>query len=454
MKERTLFGTDGVRGIANQEPITPEMAIKLGKAIALLFKNRGRRHHIVIGKDTRLSGYMLESALTSGICSMGVDVLLVGPLPTPGISFITRSLRADAGVVISASHNPYQDNGIKFFSREGMKLSDDLEGEMEDMIFSGKLNSYSISPGEVGKAFRVGDASGRYMEFVKASFPKNRTLEGMKVVVDCANGATYRISPRVLKEFGADVIPLNIQPDGININLKCGSVHPEALQKAVVRNKADLGIAHDGDGDRCLLSDEEGKLVDGDQVLTFSALEMLEQGTLQNGTLVATILSNYGIDLALAAKGGRVVRTAVGDRYVLEEMMKGGYNLGGEKSGHIIFMDHHNTGDGIITALQVLSTMLRTGKKLSQLAACFSSIPQVCLDVKVKEQRDLNSIPQLQPCLRQIEEKLKEKGRIVLRYSGTESLARIMVEGTDEEAIRQFAEQVAVILRKHLGVKG
>ncbi|MDH7499375.1 MAG: phosphoglucosamine mutase [candidate division NC10 bacterium] len=449
--KRRLFGTDGVRGIANQEPITPEMAIRLGKAAALLFKNQERRHRIVIGKDTRLSGYMLESALTSGICSMGVDALLVGPLPTPGISFITRSVRADAGVVISASHNPFQDNGIKFFSREGLKLSDDLEREMEELIFSGQVESYHVPAEEVGKAYRIGDASGRYMEFVKASFPRHLTLEGLKVVVDCAHGATYRISPRVFREFGAEVFALNVQPDGTNINEGCGSVHPEVMQEAVVRNRADLGVAHDGDGDRALFADEEGRLVDGDQVMTFMALDLLEQGKLKNQTLVTTVLSNYGLDLTLNAKGVQVVRTAVGDRYVLEEMLRGGYNLGGEKSGHIIFLDHHITGDGLITALQVLSTMLRQGKKLSQLASCFQPFPQVCLDVKVREKKELSAIPQLQRCLAEIEEKLKERGRIVLRYSGTEPLARIMVEGSDEEMISQFARRVAEIIRQHLG---
>jgi len=451
-EKRRLFGTDGVRGIANQEPITPEMAMKLGKAIALLFKNKGRRHSIVIGKDTRLSGYMLESALTSGICSMGVDVLLVGPLPTPGISFITRSLRADAGVVISASHNPYQDNGIKFFSRDGLKLSDELEMKIEDLIFSGRLNSYRISGAEVGKAFRIVDASGRYMEFAKSTFPKNLTLEGLKIVVDCANGATYHISPRVFKEFGAEVVALNNQPDGININLACGSVHPEAMQEAVISSKANLGVAHDGDGDRALFVDEEGRLVDGDQVMTFSALEMLDQGGLKNNTLVTTVLSNFGIDAALAAKGGRVVRTAVGDRYVLEEMLKGGYNLGGEKSGHVIFMDHHISGDGLITALQVLSTMRRSGSRLSGLAACFHPFPQVCLDVKVREKRDLAAMPELQTCLQEIEEKLDKKGRIVFRYSGTEPLARVMVEGSDQERIAQFAQKVARIVEQQIGM--
>jgi phosphoglucosamine mutase len=433
--------------------MTPEMAMKLGKAIALLFKNGGRRHHIVIGKDTRLSGYMIESALTSGICSMGVDVLLVGPLPTPGISFITKSLRADAGVVISASHNPYEDNGIKFFSGEGLKLSDYLEMQIEDLIFSGQLDSYCVPAAEVGKAYRIGDASGRYMEFVKSSFPKSLSLEGLKVVVDCANGATYRISPRAFREFGAEVVALNVQPDGTNINLRCGSVHPEAMQEAVIRNKADLGVAHDGDGDRAIFADEEGKLVDGDQVLTFTALDLLEQGRLKNDTLVATVLSNYGVDLALASKGGKVIRTAVGDRYVLEEMLKGGHILGGEKSGHIIFLDYHITGDGIITGLQVLSTMLRSRKKLSELASCFQPIPQVCLDVKVKEKRDLEAIPQLQVCLKGIEEKLKEGGRIVLRYSGTEPLARIMIEGADRKMISRFAREVAGIIRQHIGAE-
>jgi phosphoglucosamine mutase len=451
--KRRLFGTDGVRGIANQEPITPEMAMKLGKAVALVFKDQRRRHNIVIGKDTRLSGYMLESALTSGICSMGVDVLLVGPMPTPGISFITRSLRADAGVVISASHNPYQDNGIKFFSRDGWKLSDDLEMEIEDLIFSDKMNSYQISGTEVGKAYRIADASGRYMEYVKASFPRNLTLEGLRVVVDCANGATYRISPRIFKEFGAEVVTLNAQPDGTNINLECGSVHPESMQEAVVRNRANLGVAHDGDGDRSIFSDEEGRVVDGDQTMTISALDLLEQGRLKNKTLVTTVLSNYGIDAALGAKGGKVVRTAVGDRCVLEEMLRGGYNLGGEKSGHVIFMDHHITGDGMITALQILNTMLRREKKLSELASSLQPFPQIAVDVKVKEKRNLAAIPQLQSCLKKIEGKLRKRGRIVFRYSGTESLARIMVEGPDQEEIGQFAQQVAEIIRRHIGAE-
>jgi phosphoglucosamine mutase len=434
--------------------MTPEMAVKLGKAIALLFKNRGRQHRIVIGKDTRLSGYMIESALTSGICSMGVDVLLVGPLPTPGISFITRSLRADAGVVISASHNPYQDNGIKFFSGEGIKLSDELEREMEDLIFSGKIDSMRTRPEEVGKAYRIADASGRYMEFVKSTFPRKLSLEGMKVVVDCANGATYRISPRVFREFGAEVVALNVQPDGTNINLRCGSVHPEAMQEAVMRHRADLGIAHDGDGDRAIFADEEGRLVDGDQVLTFMALDLMEQGRLRNNTLVVTVLSNLGVDLALAAKGGKVIRTAVGDRYVLEEMLKGDHALGGEKSGHVIFLDYHITGDGIITALQVISAMLRSGRKLSELASCFEPIPQVCVDVRVREKKDLKAVPGLSQILSRIEESLRDQGRIVLRYSGTEPLARIMIEGRDSEMIFRYAQEVAGVIRQHLGAEG
>ncbi len=328
--------------------------MKLGRAAAYVFRNGRARHRIVIGKDTRLSGYMLESALTSGICSMGMDVLLVGPLPTPGIAFITRSLRADAGVVISASHNPYEDNGIKFFSRDGLKLPDEVEDRLEELITSGEIDHIRPTAGEVGKAFRVDDAVGRYIEFVKSTFPKGMTLEGMKVVVDCANGAAYKVTPWVLKELGAEVFVLHDKPDGSNINAGCGSLHSEVIQKAVVEQGADVGIAHDGDADRVIFCDEKGRDFDGDKVMALCAIDMKKRKTLAKNTVVATVMSNLGLELALKKAGITLVRTAVGDRYVVEEMLRQGYNLGGEQSGHVVFMDYNTTGDGIITAPVVL----------------------------------------------------------------------------------------------------
>src|SRR5574337_1901911 len=364
-----LFGTDGVRGIANQEPMTPETVVKLGRAVAHLFKAPGDRRSIVIGKDTRLTGYMLETALTAGITSMGVDVLLVGPLPTPGIAFITRSLRADAGVVISASHNPYEDNGIKFFSHEGLKLPDAMELRIEELVCNGEIDGIRSTPSEIGKAYRVGDAVGRYIEFAKNTLPKGMTLKGMRVVVDCANGAAYKVSPAILRELNAEVIPLNVQPDGTNINKGCGSLHPDGLRRAVLRQKAHLGFAHDGDADRVLFVDERGELVDGDHILALCALDLKREGRLHDNTIVATVMSNIGLEIAMQEAGIRVVRTAVGDRYVLEEMLARRYMLGGEQSGHIIFLEHNTTGDGIVTALQVLAAMRRHGKPLSELSA-------------------------------------------------------------------------------------
>ena len=448
---RKLFGTDGVRGVANQDPMTSEMAMRIGRAAAHIFRDSSRRHRVVIGKDTRLSGYMIESALTSGLCSMGIDVLLVGPVPTPGIAFLTRSLRADAGVVISASHNPYEDNGIKFFGRDGFKLPDALEAKMEELIFSGAIDAIRPTASEIGKAVRIDDAIGRYNEFVKSAIPRGMDLTGLKVVVDSANGAAYKIGPRVLLELGADVISLYDQPNGMNINQGCGSLHPEVISRAVIANRAHIGIAYDGDADRVILCDENGKVVDGDAVMAICALHMIRQNRLKHNTLVATVMSNLGLELALREAGGKLVRAAVGDRYVMERMLDGGYNLGGEQSGHLIFLDHNTTGDGLITALQIVSIMKQDGKPLSALASCMRTYPQVLVNVKVKEKRDLASIPEIAQRIAGIEKTLEGTGRLLIRYSGTELKLRIMIEGDDETEITRYAGELAELVRKYIG---
>lgn len=447
---RKLFGTDGVRGVANLEPMTSETAMKLGRAAAYVFKTRSGRHQIVIGKDTRLSGYMLESALTSGICSMGVDVLLVGPLPTPAIAFLTRSLRADAGVMISASHNPYQDNGIKFFSNEGFKLPDDMELRMEELLSSGAIEHLRPTADDIGKAYRIDDAEGRYIEFAKRSIPRDLDLQGLKVVVDCANGAAYKVTPKVLRELGATVWVIGNEPNGTNINDRCGAVHPEQLQAEVLKRGAQIGIAHDGDADRVMFVDEFGQVVDGDHVVTMLALELNQRGLLKHKTVVGTVMSNYGMELALADAGIKLVRTPVGDRYLLERMLAEGYNIGGEQSGHLIFLDYNTTGDGLISALQVLKLMKRSGQPLSKLALCMTATPQVLLGVKVKDKPDLKTIPQVQQAIQSAEAKLNGAGRVLVRYSGTEPLLRVMVEGKDRAEIQSVAEELASVVRRCL----
>jgi len=446
-----LFGTDGVRGVANEEPMTPETVVKLGRAAAYLFKTKAGRHSIVIGKDTRLHGYMLECALTSGICSMGVDVLLVGPLPTPGIAFITRSLRADAGIVISASHNPFKDNGIKFFSGEGLKLPDEMEERMETLITSREIEHLRPLAAEIGKAYRINDAAGRYIEFTKGTVPKGVSFQGVKVVVDCAHGATYKVAPTILNELGAVVIPVNIQPNGININDRCGSLYPDVVKKAVLEHRADIGISYDGDGDRAILVDETGAVVDGDHILAICALDLKRSGLLRSDTLVATVMSNIGLELCLKEVGVRMVRVPVGDRYVLEEMLRHGYNLGGEQSGHIVFLDHNTTGDGVVTALQVLSLMVKRQERLSQLRQCMTVCPQLLVNVQVTEKPDLESIPAIQAVISDAEAQLNGSGRVLVRYSGTESVARVMVEGTDAEQVKFLARSIAEAIEKELG---
>lgn len=446
---RRLFGTDGIRGIANVEPMTVETAMRIGRGTAYLFKGKsGHRPKIVIGKDTRLSGYMLENAIASGVCSMGVDVLLVGPLPTPGIAFITRSMRADAGVVISASHNPFQDNGIKIFSSDGFKLPDELEARIEELISSDEMDLLRPTAQEVGKAFRVDDAKGRYIVFLKASFPAELSLEGMKVVVDCANGAAYKVAPLVLEELGAQVIPIGVDPDGENINKGCGALHTELICRVVRQEGANLGIALDGDGDRAMLCDEKGRVVDGDRVMAMAALEMDARGRLNHRTVVSTVMSNMGLEVALRRRGIRLIRTPVGDRYVVEEMQRGGFNLGGEQSGHVLFLDHTTTGDGIITALQVMTLMCRKGRPLSELASVMECYPQVLRNIPVRDKRPVEEIRGFVRMIRQAEERLGNEGRILVRYSGTEPLLRIMVEGQDDRLINVIASELEEVIRQ------
>jgi phosphoglucosamine mutase len=448
-KRIKLFGTDGIRGKANHYPMTGEIAFEVGRAAAYVLGKKNGRNKILIGKDTRLSGYMLESALTSGICSMGMNVVLVGPMPTPGIAFVTRSLRVDAGVVISASHNPYDDNGIKFFSSDGFKLPDSTENDIERAMFTETLEKIRPEGAGIGKAYRVDDASGRYIEYVKSTFPKGKTLEGMKIVVDCSNGSAYKITPFVLTELGADVIAINSKPDGININANCGAMHPEAMQKAVLEYKADIGIAHDGDADRTIICDERGEIVDGDKIMAICALDMKKDGTLKGNTVVATVMSNLGFELFLKKSGIKVIRTKVGDRYVVEEMLKRGCNLGGEQSGHIIFLDHNTTGDGPVTALQVLSIMCRREKSLSSLASPIPIYPQVLLNVPVRRHKAIEDFPSINTAIKKAEKKLAG-GRILVRPSGTEPKVRVMVEGDNMDEITAVAEEIAEVIKSNM----
>ena len=448
---RRLFGTDGVRGVANLDPMTSETAMQLGRAAAHIFMRRAGRHQIVIGKDTRISGYMLESALTAGICSMGVDVLLVGPMPTPAIAFLTRSLRADAGVVISASHNPYQDNGIKFFSGDGFKLPDEVESRIEELIVSDEINHLRPTADLIGKAYRIDDADGRYIEFAKRSLPKDLDFQGIKLVVDCANGAGYKVAPTVLRELGATVEVIGNKPNGMNINQGCGAVRPELLQETVRLHKADLGIALDGDADRAIFVCEQGTVVDGDHVMAALGLDLHHQGLLANRTLVGTVMSNFGLELSMAKAGITLIRTPVGDRYLLERMLAEGYNFGGEQSGHFIFLDHNTTGDGLISALQILSLMKRSKKPLSELAKAMTAVPQILVNIKVKQKPVLESIPEIDRAIQENNRRLNGSGRVLIRYSGTEPLLRIMVEGEHASVVKDVAEELARVVQAHIG---
>jgi phosphoglucosamine mutase len=432
--------------------------LKLGRAAGHVFKNleshaRGRdRHKIVLGKDTRLSGYMLENAISSGILSMGVDVVVIGPLPTPGVAYVTRSLRADAGIVITASHNPYADNGIKFFRADGYKLDDRIESQIEHLVFSGEIETIRPTADAIGKAVRIDDALGRYIEYAKSSFPRGQTLDGMRVVVDCGHGAAYKSSPCVLRELGAEVIVYGDQPDGMNINQECGSMHPELMCAKVRQHEACIGIAHDGDADRVLLCDETGALIDGDDIMAIAGLDMLAQGTLGEKTLVSTVMSNAGLEAAIHRAGGKVIRTAVGDKNVIDAMLRNGFNLGGEQSGHMIFRDYSTTGDGLVAALQILRIMKAKDEPLSKLAKCWTRFPQLVTNIRVREKKPFEQLDGLTKLVAEAEQELKAQGgRLLLRYSGTEPKARLLLEGKDKAALEKWSARILETIRKHVG---
>lgn len=444
---RKLFGTDGVRGVANIHPITTEIAMQIGRALAFLVKNRIKGHHIVIGKDTRLSGYMIENALAAGICSMGVNVQLLGPMPTPGIAFITTSMRADAGVVISASHNPFQDNGIKIFSRDGFKLPDAKEAEIEELIFSQKMAALRPVADEVGKASRIEDSKGRYIVYLKNTFPRKYTLDDFHIVLDCAHGATYKVAPHVFTELGAKVTTIGVDPDGKNINHNCGALHPEVIAEKVKQVGADIGLALDGDGDRLIVCDEKGRIIDGDHIMAICAKDLLKSRRLRKKTLVTTVMSNMGLEEAMKKMGGQMIRTQVGDRYVVETMRRKGYSFGGEQSGHLVFLDHNTTGDGILAALQLLSIMIKKRKPLSELAKIMSTYPQVLENVRMSTKISPDRIQGFPQALADAENRLGDRGRILVRPSGTEPVIRIMVEGDDEKEISAIALELSDVVR-------
>lgn len=452
MGSRKLFGTDGIRGVANTPPMTVEMAMNLGRAVAYLFRYKGRPGRIVVGKDTRLSGYMFETALSAGIISMGADCWLCGPLPTPAIAHITASMRANAGVVISASHNPYQDNGIKLFTGDGFKLPDDTEEELERLMESHELDEARSHPDYVGKAVRIDDAKGRYVAFLKGTFPRELSLEGLRIVVDCANGAAYKVAPSVFDELGAKVISLGVNPDGKNINENCGALHLGLVKQSVLTHNAHLGIALDGDADRVIMVDEKGEEIDGDAILSLIATRMLKNNTLRQKTLAVTVMSNIGLERCIESAGGKVIRTPVGDRYVVDEMRRSGLNLGGEQSGHLIFLDYMTTGDGVVGALQVMAAMVQEGKPVSELANVMTRYPQVLVNVCVKQKRPIEELTSVQLLVAQAQEKLKGEGRVLVRYSGTESKVRVMVEGPTDDLIRNLAEEIAAELERSCSV--
>ena len=447
-----LFGTDGIRSKVNKYPMTPENVLRVGMAIASVLKTDHGRRMVLIGKDTRLSGYMIESALTSGLCSKGMDVTLVGPIPTPGVAYLTRALRLDAGIAISASHNPFEDNGIKIFSPEGFKLSDELEEEMERLIADDNFPARRATGDKIGKAYRLDDATGRYIEYIKSTIPRRAGLEGLKVVVDAANGAAYKVTPLLLAELGAHVLTINDKPNGVNINDKCGSMHMDYVTRIVKKEGAHAGIAHDGDADRTLMVDERGNMVDGDIILGIWASELKKDGRLQGNGVVATVMSNLGLERFLAGQDIGLLRTKVGDRYVVEEMLKGGYNLGGEQSGHIVSFDYNTTGDGPITALQVLYLMRKKEKLLSELAAGIELYPQVLLNVPIAERKDIKKFPVITRAIEDATAKLGSRGRMLVRPSGTELAIRVMVEAEDSVMARDTAQQVAGVIREKLGV--
>lgn len=450
---KRLFGTDGIRGTANQFPMTPDLVLKVGQAMGYILKNqpsRNKRPKVVIGKDTRLSGYMVEQALTSGLNSMGVHVELLGPLPTPGIGFLTRNMRADAGVVISASHNAYMDNGIKIFGPDGYKIPDSMEREIEALVIETDINPLLAVSTEIGRSKRIDDSDGRYVVYAKNAFPLEYTLDGMRIVLDCANGASYKVAPAIFGELGAETIVLGNTPNGFNINDKAGALYPAKTAEAVLQYRADVGISLDGDADRVVMVDEKGHIVNGDHILAICAMHLKSRGALPNETVVATQMSNFGLDKLMSEHGIKVVRTDVGDKYVVEEMRKNGHVLGGEQSGHIIFLEHSTTGDGCIAALNVLAVMKRTGLTLSQLNEKMVDFPQVLINTRVRRREDLDKVNGYAELIASIESQLSGDGRVFVRFSGTEPVVRVLVEGPDRKAIARHAEEIASLLEREL----
>ncbi len=445
-----LFGTDGLRGQVNVFPMQPEIIIRLGLAAGQYFRNGAKRHRVVIGKDTRLSGYVFETALTSGLCAAGMDVFLVGPMPTPAISFLTKNMRADLGVVISASHNPFEDNGIKFFDQDGYKLSDLAEREISELVSKPDTVWNSPKPQDIGRAYKIQDSPGRYIVSLKNSFPSHLSLDGMTIVLDCAHGAAYRVAPLVFQELGAKVISLGVEPDGLNINSGCGSLHPEFVRNKVLETGADLGIALDGDADRVLLVDEKGTILDGDQIMAMCAQDFLDKDCLPGKTLVATVMSNMALELFMEERGGRLLRTPVGDRYVAEAMRKHQAVLGGEQSGHLIFLQYSPTGDGVLAALQVLKMMQEKQRPVSELAAMLELLPQHLVNVSVQRKIPFDQVPEVQKSLQAAEKALHGNGRVLLRYSGTETKARVMVEGKDPDLVRHLTSDLAQVIQENV----
>ncbi|MFP4169370.1 MAG: phosphoglucosamine mutase [Desulfonatronovibrionaceae bacterium] len=445
-----LFGTDGLRGQANIYPMTPEVVLRLGLAAGQYFRNGFKKHRVVIGKDTRLSGYVFETALTSGFCASGMDVYQVGPMPTPAISFLTKNMRADVGVVISASHNPFMDNGIKFFDSRGYKLPDKTEDEIAELVLSEDTEWDHPQPELIGRASKIQDSPGRYIVYLKHSFPPDLTLDGMKMVLDCANGATYRVAPLIFEELGAKVITTGDEPNGLNINKKCGSLYPEVTAGMVREYGADLGVALDGDGDRLIVVDETGRILDGDQIMAICAKDMLDKGELTNNTLAATVMSNMALDVFMREQGGRLLRTPVGDRYVVKSMRENGAVFGGEQSGHLIFLNYSTTGDGILAALQLMKIMVERQRPLSDLAGLLTPFPQTVKNVHVERKVPFEEVPSIQKAVCAAKKELGEESRIFLRYSGTEAVARIMVEGRDEQTVVDQADILAGAVEKGL----
>lgn len=455
LKSTKLFGTDGIRGTANQFPMTPEVVVRVGQAIGHILQREplpwaGRDRKVVIGKDTRLSGYMIEQALSSGLNSMGIFVHLVGPLPTPGIGFLTRNMRAAAGIVISASHNPFLDNGIKVFGHDGFKISADMEKEIERLVAEQNFADLVPDSNQIGRTRRIDDAQGRYIVFAKNTFPMDDTLDGLRIVIDAANGAAYKVAQAIFEELGAEVIMIGNSPNGININDKSGALYPAKIAKAVIEYRADVGISLDGDADRVMMVDEKGQIMNGDHILGVCALHLKKKGLLKQNTLVVTQMSNFGLERKMKEAGIKVIKTAVGDKHVVEEMRKNGYSLGGEQSGHIIFMDHSTTGDGCVAALNVLSVMKETGVKLSDLNRIIDDVPQALINCRVKKKVDLDSLKGYTALTKKISDRLGENGRVFVRYSGTEPVVRVMVEGPDKKQIVSDAEEIADLIQKQV----